>query len=116
MKTCSYVSICNLRFKSIFVTCNDKLYIFFSVSFQTERCCNVARISASICFSLVFFLAMPCKTASEEINNKLQYSKTHIYIFHSRLLEDVSVTLEIKFLNFNESIRILLERKVSCKF
>ena len=61
---------------------------------------------------------MPCKTASEEINNKLQYSKTHIYIFHNRLLGDVSVILEIKFLNFNESIRILLEGSchVSCNY
>ena len=115
MKTYSYVSICNLRFKCIFVTCNDKLYIFSSVSFQTGRCCSVARISASIRFSLGFFLAMPCKTASEEINNKSQYSKTHIYIFHNRIMGDASVILEIKFLNFNQSIRILLERKLSCK-
>ena len=48
--------------------CNNKLYIFCSMTFHvgTCFCFNVAKISASICFSIGLFLTMSCNPASIE--------------------------------------------------
>ena len=46
-----------------------------------HACFNVAWIFVSICFSVGLFLAMPCKTTS---NEKWQ-QQNHIHIFQNRL-------------------------------
>ena len=51
---------------------------------------------------------MSCMTSSKKIITKHNIHKTRIHSFHNRLLEEVTVILEL-FLNFSDSMRIVLE-------